>query len=183
MMAQDVVFGNFELEIEDVEVFPFDATNVSLAENASAHRPVDIFECGIVEVLWRHNECSQKYAFQSPLFQTDMQMVLCSLDVYEGDKKCRHGHFGAFEHTGNELCEFDVLWTFEMFLGGRRTTKGIIDSVDDDIHCIADYIFGDLDINELEDCWRMSCGVDKTEPVERRGRRWGSRRCHGECLW
>jgi hypothetical protein len=35
-------------------------------------------------------------------------MILCALDVYEGNKESGHGYFGAFEHTGNELCKFDV---------------------------------------------------------------------------
>jgi hypothetical protein len=42
MMAQDVIFCDSELEVEDIEVFSFDATNVPLAEDACAHRPVDI---------------------------------------------------------------------------------------------------------------------------------------------
>jgi hypothetical protein len=42
MMAQNVVFCDSELEAEDIEIFSFDATNVPLAENAGAHRPVDI---------------------------------------------------------------------------------------------------------------------------------------------
>jgi hypothetical protein len=33
MVAQDVIFSDFELQVEDVEVFSFGATNVPLAEN------------------------------------------------------------------------------------------------------------------------------------------------------
>jgi hypothetical protein len=42
VVAQDVTFCDFELEVEDIEIFSFDATNVSFAENASAHGPVDV---------------------------------------------------------------------------------------------------------------------------------------------
>jgi hypothetical protein len=42
MVAQDVIFCDFELEVEDIEIFSLDATNVPLAKNASAHRPVDV---------------------------------------------------------------------------------------------------------------------------------------------
>jgi hypothetical protein len=42
MVSQDVSFCDFELEVEDIKVFSFDATNVPLAENTSAHRPVDV---------------------------------------------------------------------------------------------------------------------------------------------
>jgi hypothetical protein len=37
MMAQDVIFCDFEFEVEDVEILSFDASNVPLAENAGAH--------------------------------------------------------------------------------------------------------------------------------------------------
>ena len=43
MVAQDVILSDFELQVEDVEVFSFDATNVPLAEDARTHEPVDIF--------------------------------------------------------------------------------------------------------------------------------------------
>jgi len=43
MVTQDVILCDLELEVEDVKIFPFDATNVPFAENASAHRPVDVF--------------------------------------------------------------------------------------------------------------------------------------------
>jgi hypothetical protein len=42
MMTQDVIFCDSKLKVENIEIFSFDATNVSLAENACAHRPVDI---------------------------------------------------------------------------------------------------------------------------------------------
>jgi hypothetical protein len=96
-----------------------------------------------------------------------MKMKLCSLNVYEGDKEGGHGHFCAFKHTGNEFCEFNVLRTPEVFPRGRWTTKSIVDSVDDDIYCITYYISGDLDINELEDSWRVCGRVDETELVDR----------------
>ena len=42
MVAQDVVFCDFEVEVEDIKIFSFDATNVPLAEDASAHGPMDV---------------------------------------------------------------------------------------------------------------------------------------------
>jgi hypothetical protein len=48
MMSQQVVFRDLELEVENVEVFPFNATYVPLAEDTCAECPVDVFQCGIV---------------------------------------------------------------------------------------------------------------------------------------
>jgi len=49
--AQDVIFCDSELEVEDIEIFSFDSTDITLAENASAHGPVDVFQRRIVEIL------------------------------------------------------------------------------------------------------------------------------------
>jgi hypothetical protein len=48
MMGQQVVFRDLELKVENVEVFPFNATNVPLAEDTCAECPVDVFQCGII---------------------------------------------------------------------------------------------------------------------------------------
>jgi hypothetical protein len=41
-MRHDIVFGDAQLEIEDVEKLALDPTNVTLAEHASAHSPVHV---------------------------------------------------------------------------------------------------------------------------------------------
>jgi len=56
MVAEDVGFCNAKLKVEDIEVFTFDATNVTFAENASTERPVHILESGIIQVLTKGNE-------------------------------------------------------------------------------------------------------------------------------
>jgi len=40
VVCHDVVFGDAQLEIEDIEKLALDATNVTLAEHTSAHSPV-----------------------------------------------------------------------------------------------------------------------------------------------
>ena len=40
VMCHDIVFGDAQLEIEDIEKLALDATNVTLAEHTSAHSPV-----------------------------------------------------------------------------------------------------------------------------------------------
>ena len=51
MMAENVGFCNAELKVEDIEVFTLDATNVTFAKNTSAKCPMDILECGIIQIL------------------------------------------------------------------------------------------------------------------------------------
>jgi hypothetical protein len=43
--VQNVIFCDSELEVENIEIFSFDATDITLAENASTHGPVDVLQC------------------------------------------------------------------------------------------------------------------------------------------
>jgi len=51
VVAQQILFGNAEFKIENVEIFAFYATHIPLAENACAQCPVNVFQCRIVKVL------------------------------------------------------------------------------------------------------------------------------------
>jgi len=51
VVAQKVVLGNVEFEIEDIEELALDATDVTLAENTGAQCPVNVLQSRIVEVL------------------------------------------------------------------------------------------------------------------------------------
>lgn len=42
MVCQDVILGEAQLEVKDVEELPLDATHIALAENPGAERPVKI---------------------------------------------------------------------------------------------------------------------------------------------
>lgn len=53
VVAEKVVLSDLELEVEHVEVLALDAADIAFAEDTRAERPVDILECGIVEVLER----------------------------------------------------------------------------------------------------------------------------------
>lgn len=51
VVAKDIVLGDRELKVENVQELALNATNVALAEHAGAERPVDVFESGVVEIL------------------------------------------------------------------------------------------------------------------------------------
>ena len=53
VVCEDVGLGDGEFEVEDVEELTLDAADVTLAEDASAECPVDILECGVIQVLRR----------------------------------------------------------------------------------------------------------------------------------
>lgn len=51
VVAENVVFGDRQLKVKDVQELAFNAANITLAENACTKRPVDIFESRVVEIL------------------------------------------------------------------------------------------------------------------------------------
>lgn len=45
VVCEDILLGNAELEVEDIEELAFYPTNVALAEDARAERPVYVLQC------------------------------------------------------------------------------------------------------------------------------------------
>lgn len=51
MMAQDVIFADRELEIENIEKFAFNTANIALAEDTGAQSPVHVLERRVIKIL------------------------------------------------------------------------------------------------------------------------------------
>jgi len=51
VVTQEVVFGNAELEVENIKEFTLNAADIPFSEYASAERPVDVLECGVIKIL------------------------------------------------------------------------------------------------------------------------------------
>ena len=56
VVAKNVGFCNAKLKVEDIEVFTLYAANVTFAKNTSAKCPMDILECGIIQILQERYE-------------------------------------------------------------------------------------------------------------------------------
>ena len=50
-MGQDVILGDREVPVEDLEKLSFDPPHIAFAEDAGAHRPVDVPESRITRIL------------------------------------------------------------------------------------------------------------------------------------
>lgn len=87
MVTQNVVFGDRQLEVQDLEKFTLDAADVAFAENAGAVRPLHIFECGIIKVFVCNYESPKENALTSPFLEGDLKVRLGAVDVYEGDQE------------------------------------------------------------------------------------------------
>jgi hypothetical protein len=56
VVAEKIVFGHAELEVENIEEFSLDAAHISFSERSRAERPVDVLEGGVIQVLWCNDE-------------------------------------------------------------------------------------------------------------------------------
>ena len=51
VVFNNLSLGNLELEVEDIEEFALDLSNVPLSEYSCAYRPIKVFERSIVQIL------------------------------------------------------------------------------------------------------------------------------------
>lgn len=51
VMGQDVVLGDREVPVEDLEELSFNPPHIALAEDTGAHRPMNVSESRITSVL------------------------------------------------------------------------------------------------------------------------------------
>lgn len=51
MMTENVIFGDRQLKVKDVQELALNAANIPLAEHAGTECPMHVFESGIVEIL------------------------------------------------------------------------------------------------------------------------------------
>ena len=53
MVCENIALGNSEVEVKYVEELALNSADVSLSEDASAERPVDVLERRVIQVLQR----------------------------------------------------------------------------------------------------------------------------------
>lgn len=176
MVAEDIGFCNAKLKVEDIEVFTFDATNVTFAENASTERPVHILESGIIQVLGSYDDGTEEDSFQSPFFESDMEMRFSSVDVDKSSEDGLDGDLCTLDHVLDERGELGVFRAAAAGRGGGggRTAHCKVDSLCDSIDKILYDGAGELDSGKLEENRVVGGRVDKRVWVNRRGRRHGS---------
>lgn len=57
-----------ELEIEDLEELALDACNIATAKDAGAESPMNVLKRGVVEILAREYDGTEKYAVVCPFY-------------------------------------------------------------------------------------------------------------------
>lgn len=93
--AENVILCHTEIPLEDSQKLSLDAAHIALAKDTRAESPVDVLKGGVVGVLGSHNKSTKKYALESPLFQSNVEVWACAVDVDEGEEESGSDDLGA----------------------------------------------------------------------------------------
>jgi len=102
VVAENVIFGDRELKVKDVQELAFNAAAITLAEHASTQRPVNVFESGIIEILARNHYGAKKDALTRPFLERDLKMRPGSIDVDERNEDGGDVDLSTGEDIGDE---------------------------------------------------------------------------------
>lgn len=136
-----------------MEKLALDAADVAFSKNASAVRPLHVFESGIIKVFVCGYESPKEDALTSPFLEGDLKVWLGAVDVYEGHQEGWDGDLCTSEDFGDEGCERGVVGMAgdgATPFGRRGTAHCIIDGVCGAIDDILDDGPGELDLEEVE---------------------------------
>lgn len=136
-----------------MEKLALDAADVAFSKNASAVRPLHIFESGIIKVFVCGYESPKEDALTSPFLEGDLKVWLGAVDVYESHQEGWDGDLCTSEDFGDEGCERGIVRMTgdgATPLGRRGTAHCIIDGVCGAIDDILDDGPGELDLEEVE---------------------------------
>jgi hypothetical protein len=137
---EQIGFGNSELPVEDFDELALDPPNVTLAEGAGDHHPMNVFQGRVVGVLCGDDVSAEENAVKCPLFGLNGEIRLGALDVDESDKDVRDRHLSSLEYRRHELGELGVL----VGAGGRSSARRggwDTESKVDDVDCRLNELF------------------------------------------
>jgi hypothetical protein len=107
--TEEIGFGNSEIPVEDFDEFALYPSNVTLAERAGDHSPVNVLQGGVIGVFGSDDESAEKNAMKGPLLGLNGEIGPCALDVDEGDKNVGDADLSSFDDGRDELGELWVL--------------------------------------------------------------------------
>lgn len=129
VMRHDIVFGDAQLEIKNIEKLALDPTNVTLPEYTSAHSPVHVLKRGVIQILrrcqsgWmykkgsadthftRYNDGTEEYTFIGPLLKRDVEVRLSPVQIDKGSEDDRHFNLSASDNVVDHCGEGGTLGT------------------------------------------------------------------------
>lgn len=128
VMRHNIIFGDAQLEIKDIEELALYPSNVTLAEHTSAHSPVYVLQRGVIQILrtcesgrmykWGsedshftgYDDGTEEYTFIGPLLQGDVEVRLSPVQIDKGSQDDGHFNLRASDNVvdhsgeGRTLC-------------------------------------------------------------------------------
>jgi len=111
VMRHDIVFGDAQLEIKNIEKLALDPTNVTLPEYTSAHSPVHVLKRGVIQIFTRYNDGTEEYTFIGPLLKRDVEVRLSPVQIDKGSEDDRHFNLSASDNVVDHCGEGGTLGT------------------------------------------------------------------------
>lgn len=127
VVRHDIVFGDAQLEIKDVEKLALDPTNVTLPEHTGAHSPVYVLKRGVIQILQRcqsggvykrgnadshftrYNDGTEEYTFIGPLLKRNVKVRLSPVQIDKGGEDDRHFNLSPSDHVVDHCGESRTL--------------------------------------------------------------------------
>jgi len=99
VVRHDIVFGDAQLEIKDVEKLALNPTNVTLAEHTSAYSPVYVLKRGVIQIFTRYNDGTEEYTFIGPLLKRNVEVRLSPVQIDKGSEDDRCFNLSASDNV------------------------------------------------------------------------------------
>jgi hypothetical protein len=158
VVRENVVLGDAELEVKDIQKLALDAPNVALAKDAGADRPVDVLQRRIVQIFGSDDEGAKKDALQCPLLEGNVEVGLGPVDVYKRRQDDWGSDLRADYDVGHECRErLDLARGSGAGLVGRGggAAHGVVNSFDDSSDNIVYDCGGKLEVEEVKEGGRV----------------------------
>ena len=134
---EEIGFGNGEIPIEDLDELALNPANVTLAEGAGDHSPMNVLQGRVICVFGSDDERAEENAVKGPLFGLNREIGFGTLDVDEGDKDVGDSNLSSLDDIRDKLGELGVLVGADDGASTRRggwETKGEVDNLSRRFH-------------------------------------------------
>lgn len=111
MVCHDIVFGDAQLEIKDVEELALYPPNVTLAEHTSAHSPVYVLKRRVIQIFTGYDDSTEEYTFIGPLLERNVEVRLSPVQIDKGGQDDRHFNLSPSDNVVDHRGEGRALGT------------------------------------------------------------------------
>jgi hypothetical protein len=148
--GEEIGFGHSQVPVEDFNELALDPANVTFAERARDHSPMDVFESRVIGVLGGDDESAEEDAVKSPFLCLDGEIRFGPFDVDEGNEKVGDRNLSSLDNVRYELGELRVLAGAGDRTTARRGGGWDVKGHVDDLSSGLNYLFCEKKVRYIE---------------------------------